>query len=66
MYPLRSLIVVVRSCHVSFTLTLIHYKDDLCSYLCAQERAFIKPDIFPFRKVFRRFDKPNARGRLAM
>ena len=49
--PLRSHLIVLRPRHEPFAQPLIHHENNLSSNLSAQEARFLRPDVFPLRKV---------------
>ena len=60
----RPLIVVVWPRHVTFTLSLVYYEDNLRCNLGAQERRFVKAHVLPFWEVLWGFDELDRRWRL--
>ena len=66
MNSLRTLVVVIKTCHVSLALALVYNKNNLCCNLSAKECRLIESNIFPFREVLRWLDRLDRRGCLTV
>ena len=66
MNSLRTLVVVIKTCHVSLALALVYDKNDLCCDLSTKECRLVESNIFPFREVLRWLDRLDRRGCLTV